>query len=1065
MQSATRPSDGAAMDRKWEPTEVRAAVAAGAGVYVWSKQLIEQWGLFRQKQAQLHPFGLHLDLQLISQKVLSTPLAPAAGGDTPSKDLVQKRKRGRPPNPNPASKKAAKTSGGSAMPVDASVGSLPKKTVKSSAIAAAASAISTNTITSTTEKKESNSNSDSDTTANAANEGGVKVVRKDTHNVIEKRYRTNLNQRILDLKLSIPCLNGPESEATTGKKEKVAVADGDDDAGAGAGGRLNKGTILQKATEYIKELEMRLLANQTQFEKLKSNVVERFGADGQALVSACSVNMIASLASPVASLSQTNVTKPAVVKPLQKQPSKPPAQLAPSGFALIHQQQQQIQQWLAIQQQYQVAAAVAAAASVEAFNSLANPTPPPASPPIPTTANGIQSPSNGSMSDNLVSFPAGSASPEYGFGLSPPMDDAFGLGSFDLLNSGVADAHGNMGNGMYPDFLASRPEMLLSASIFPDAAAVLGDDDCMFDYLVGFGDDMQTQEQKQLASNNQNESESSGMKLLAMMFMSASVLYSPDPFDVGGDESIHQHVSGRMLGRPSSSNLTLKLRGMELSGFLGVGIAGAWLLIKAAVILYGAMQVAKLASRLFGRNGRKQTPSKMDSESAQALHHLKHLTSQTVIPTTVSSNPSYSGLAIEWLRFACCFGVGVGPLIDSILSMRKRQKTQQWHALVAKAASRALDSFVAAPTRSSIQLTTISLVALSHASMAASFFTPIEASKLKMTCAMALRCAVYETASENLSLYSRFVVYLANWLWAEGLSDCQDLIREYERHDMTRHVPRWILDTVKEESGFWSTESATDIFESDRWIPTNVKGIQSPLSALHRFAQSSQSTHMMHDVSNFSKSLVATSAHPCNPTQSRNEKNASHMRAAQTFIHHLHDAQLYGDKVLSFCAASLAMVACWNARVSVPTFVSDAWMVGLDDGVDDRRNVSRKVSAIALLACTLIMKGEGEEFADDAQNALNALEQIISARNFADGVPCGVSACVEFSALSWVLGALEACREGQDNNATAKATQVLIVARMRTILPNIVLKESNKENTANGLIDCMLRWMSAVKAV
>ncbi|KAJ3239658.1 hypothetical protein HDU78_002746 [Chytriomyces hyalinus] len=1039
MQSVARPSDGAAMDRKWEPTE-----------------------------AQLHPFGLHLDLQLISQKVLSTPLAPAAGGDTPSKDLVQKRKRGRPPNPNLASKKAAKTSGGSAMPVDASVGSLPKKAVKSSAIAAAAaSAISTNTITPTTEKKESNSNSDSDTTANAANEGGVKVVRKDTHNVIEKRYRTNLNQRILDLKLSIPCLNGPESEAATGKKEKVAVADGDEDAGAGAGGRLNKGTILQKATEYIKELEMRLLANQTQFEKLKSSVVERFGADGQALVSAFSVNTIASLASPVASLSQTNVTKPVVVKPLQKQPSKPPVQLAPSGFALIHQQQQQIQQWLAIQQQYQVAAAVAAAASVEAFNSLANPTPPPASPPIPTTANGIQSPSNGSMSDNLVSFPAGSASPEYGFGLSPPMDDAFGLGSFDLLNSGVTDAHGNMGNGMYPDFLASRPEMLLGASIFPDAA-VLGEDDCMFDYLVGFGDDMQTQEQQQLASNNQKESESSGMKLLAMMFMSASVLYSPDPFDVGGGESIHQHVSGRMLGRPSASNLTLKLRGMELSGVLGVGIASAWLLIKAAVILYGVMQVAKLASRLFGRpqqNGRDQTPSKMDSESAQALHHLKYLTAHTVIPTTVSSRPSYSGLAIEWLRFACCFGVGIGPLIDSILSMRKRQKTQQWHALVAKAASRALDSFVAGSAKSSIQLTTISLVALSHASMTASFFTPIETSKLKMTCAMALRCAVYEAASENLSLYSRFVVYLANWLWAEGLSDCQDLIREYERHDMTRHVPRWILDTVKEESGFWSTESATDIFESNQWIPSNVKGLQAPLSALHRFAQFSQSTHMMHDVSNFSKSLVATSAHPCNPSHSRSEKNASHMRAAQTFIHHLHDAQLYGDEVLSFCAASLAMVACWNARVSVPTFVSDAWMVGLDDGVDDRRNVSRKVSAIALLACTLIMKGGGEESAEDAQNALNALEQIISARSFADGVPCGVSACVEFSALSWVLRALEACREGQDNDGTAKATQVLIVARMRTILPSIVLKERNKEDTANGLIDCMLGWMSAVKAV
>lgn len=69
---------------------------------------------------------------------------------------------------------------------------------------------------------------------------------KSSHNMIEKRYRTNINDKILALRDSVPAL-------------RVLVESGDDDIdeldGLQPAKKLNKATILSKATEYIKHLE------------------------------------------------------------------------------------------------------------------------------------------------------------------------------------------------------------------------------------------------------------------------------------------------------------------------------------------------------------------------------------------------------------------------------------------------------------------------------------------------------------------------------------------------------------------------------------------------------------------------------------------------------------------------------------------------------------------------------------------------------------------------------------------------------------------------------------------
>ena len=70
---------------------------------------------------------------------------------------------------------------------------------------------------------------------------------KTSHNMIEKRYRLKLNDKILALRNAVPALRtdqkSPEGE-TSNEPSK-----------GGPSSKLNKGTVLAKATEYIKQLE------------------------------------------------------------------------------------------------------------------------------------------------------------------------------------------------------------------------------------------------------------------------------------------------------------------------------------------------------------------------------------------------------------------------------------------------------------------------------------------------------------------------------------------------------------------------------------------------------------------------------------------------------------------------------------------------------------------------------------------------------------------------------------------------------------------------------------------
>ncbi|KAM0720128.1 hypothetical protein Q7P37_004264 [Cladosporium fusiforme] len=103
-------------------------------------------------------------------------------------------------------------------------------------------------------------------------DGDEPPVKKTSHNVIEKRYRNNLNDKIVELRQSVPALRAMGRDGE----------EGEDLEGLAPAHKLNKATIMAKATEYIKHLEKRNSSMEKEMAELKARVASVEAAFGKA---------------------------------------------------------------------------------------------------------------------------------------------------------------------------------------------------------------------------------------------------------------------------------------------------------------------------------------------------------------------------------------------------------------------------------------------------------------------------------------------------------------------------------------------------------------------------------------------------------------------------------------------------------------------------------------------------------------------------------------------------------------------------------------------------------------
>ena len=111
----------------------------------------------------------------------------------------------------------------------------------------------------------------------AAATNGRKQPKKTAHNMIEKRYRTNLNDKIAALRDSVPSLRIMAGTSKMGDDD-----DDEDLGGLAPAHKLNKATVLAKATEYIRHLEKRNKRLHDENDQLKNrlNAFEKLATMG-----------------------------------------------------------------------------------------------------------------------------------------------------------------------------------------------------------------------------------------------------------------------------------------------------------------------------------------------------------------------------------------------------------------------------------------------------------------------------------------------------------------------------------------------------------------------------------------------------------------------------------------------------------------------------------------------------------------------------------------------------------------------------------------------------------------
>ncbi|KAK4634889.1 Sterol regulatory element-binding protein 1 [Fulvia fulva] len=163
-------------------------------------------------------------------------------------------------------------------------------------------------------------------------EGEDGPIKKTSHNVIEKRYRNNLNDKIVELRNAVPALravgrNGEEVENLEGLTPAH---------------KLNKATVMAKATEYIRHLEKRNKTMSDEMDILKAQLAKVEATIGKTKDRQASFSM-SSASSPTSSSSRSREASSASQAGTPSFLNVPQDQQSRFGQAVVQQQYMQQQ--------------------------------------------------------------------------------------------------------------------------------------------------------------------------------------------------------------------------------------------------------------------------------------------------------------------------------------------------------------------------------------------------------------------------------------------------------------------------------------------------------------------------------------------------------------------------------------------------------------------------------------------------------------------------------------------------------------------------------------------------
>lgn len=216
-------------------------------------------------QAQRHQYPHLMSEQNSRMRHIAIPSHPSSSSPHsahPPSSSSRTSSKSNPPAPQPTSTTSRRQQPQRQVTLDAAAAASRKRKTSSSSSATNSSSSNAAEPPQTTSGRRRHSE------AGGGGGGAMSGPKKTAHNMIEKRYRTNLNDKIAALRDSVPGLRSdahaahshdqpPDEEEEDDRQGHETQGGGVGGPPGGGGSKLNKATILSKATEYIAVLERR----------------------------------------------------------------------------------------------------------------------------------------------------------------------------------------------------------------------------------------------------------------------------------------------------------------------------------------------------------------------------------------------------------------------------------------------------------------------------------------------------------------------------------------------------------------------------------------------------------------------------------------------------------------------------------------------------------------------------------------------------------------------------------------------------------------------------------------